>query len=193
MSVQEMLNWTNDIPSGSLQIFKDVFKYHNSIRDILEIGCYHGTSMAKFLELLPQAKAMGIDIWDNDVQSELSGINFSEVERKFDSNVLPYIDRIEKRKGDSKLILGDLLRENRKFDLIYVDGSHKAFDALHDSILSWLLLNKNGIMVFDDYQWNIQMNPLDIPHHSINHFLSTYTNQYVFLNIGYRIFIQKTV
>ena len=163
-----MLNWTNDVPPGCLKIFHQLLK-NEKINNILEIGCFHGTSIIGFLDLLPGSKAVCVDIWKNQ-DSELVDINFIQVEKQFDRNTLSYKDRIEKRKGDSKLVLHELIKEGRKFDLIYVDGSHTAFNVLHDSILSWVLLEKGGILIFDDYLWNKEGDKLDIPYYAINHF-----------------------
>lgn len=41
---------------------------------------------------------------------------------------------------------------NERFDFIYVDGSHRSPDVIYDAILSFGLLKKGGIMIFDDYQ-----------------------------------------
>jgi len=37
-----------------------------------------------------------------------------------------------------------------KFDVIYVDGNHGIKDVLSDAILSYNLLNENGLIIFDD-------------------------------------------
>lgn len=48
-------------------------------------------------------------------------------------------------------MLRDNMR-NERFDFIYVDGSHRSPDVIYDAILSFGLLKKGGIMIFDDYQ-----------------------------------------
>ena len=193
MATEEMLNWTNDIPKGTREVMEKALKHKSKqIKNILEIGCFHGTSIVGFLELLPKANAVCVDLWSNDVDSELSGIDFAKVERQFDTNTKEYFDRIEKIKGDSKKVLHDLLEQNRKFDVIYVDGSHTALDVHYDAILSWLLLNKNGLLIFDDYMWYYtNKDVLDIPYHAIQHFLKTYKGQYKIVYMGYRVYIQK--
>lgn len=39
-----------------------------------------------------------------------------------------------------------------RFDLIYIDGDHSARGTMEDAVNCFRLLNKNGIMVFDDMQ-----------------------------------------
>jgi predicted O-methyltransferase YrrM len=195
MPFEEMLNWTNDIPPESRQIFEKILNIkQNDIKNILEIGCFHGTSLAEFLKLLPKSKAVAIDLWESRQNSELSDINFTDVEKKFDVNTSIYSNRIEKIKGNSKEVLHHFIKENRKFDLIYIDGSHLAFDVYHDAILSWLLLNTKGLMIFDDYLWtNNNGDVLCIPYHAIQHFLSTYKGKYKIWYMGYRVFIEKLI
>ena len=66
-----------------------------------------------------------------------------------------------KIKGDSVSSLRSLLRKKKKFDVIYIDGSHNGEDVLSDAIESYKLLNLNGLIFFDDlmninYNINIQ-------------------------------------
>ena len=44
---------------------------------------------------------------------------------------------------------------NKCFDFIYIDGSHIAKDVLTDACMAWPLLMPKGLMVFDDYMWEI--------------------------------------
>ena len=42
------------------------------------------------------------------------------------------------------------LNNIENFDLIYIDGSHRAADVLFDAIESYNILKKDGILFFDD-------------------------------------------
>ena len=48
-----------------------------------------------------------------------------------------------------------LADEHARFDLVYVDGSHRGLDVLVDAALSWPLLEVGGVVVFDDYRWTL--------------------------------------
>jgi len=50
----------------------------------------------------------------------------------------------------SSLELPVLLRENRDFDLIYIDGSHIFEDVMVDAYFTSKLLAQDGIVLFDD-------------------------------------------
>jgi hypothetical protein len=71
-----------------------------------------------------------------------------------------------------------------------VDGSHLLLDAYLDIILCWELLEKNGILVIDDYLYKKDM-ILHSPFEAVNHFLTLYKQKYKLLDCGYRIFLQK--
>lgn len=178
----EMLNWTNDVPSGSKIIFENVL---NNFKDrnchILEIGTYVGTSVIGMLNYLPNASATVIDMWKN----------YSE--DIFDNNVRisNMENRITKMKGSSNDILMKLVKNGSKYDFIYVDGSHKCLDCYMDLILSWELLKDNGILGIDDYLWGTERDILDRPYNGIEYFLQTNVDRYIVLNIGYRVFLQK--
>lgn len=49
----------------------------------------------------------------------------------------------------------DLYKLDHKetFDLIFIDGDHKARNVLEDFLLSLQLVKKNGYIMFDDYKW----------------------------------------
>jgi len=49
--------------------------------------------------------------------------------------------------------LRHLICQGRKFDIIYVDGSHERFWPTVDFALSFVLLQPGGIIILDDHQW----------------------------------------
>ena len=194
----EMLNWTHNIlpEPDSVNTFTRLLESKTQAKNILEIGSFVGTSLIGLLNICKEAKGYSIDIWNNNAYTDeknrdesLQKINFSRIEKIFDDNIKisGMESRIIKCKGDSKKILKDL---NIMFDVIYVDGSHTAFNVHYDLLLSWLHLTRGGILIIDDYTWNLypSVNPLEIPYFAINHFLETYSDEYEILYKNYRIF-----
>jgi FkbM family methyltransferase len=195
-----MLNWSNDIPENSKKDFLYIFSNYK-ILNILEIGTFTGTSVINMLKLLPNAKATTIDRWQNYIEecnnSEIDILkNMQEigVENIYHQNIrrMGYENRIETLKGDSRDMLLKLIRENRKYDFIYVDGSHFAMDCYLDCELSWELLIKGGVLAIDDYLYkensdNILQKPLE----GVNHFLEKHKSEYKLIFKNYRVFIEK--
>ena len=95
------------------------------------------------------AHVISIDLWDvPNKNSEALEVDFSEVERRFDKNLSEF--DFLKIKSDSVVSMRQLAKQNRKFDIIYIDGSHNGEDILSDAIESFKLVNLNGIIILDD-------------------------------------------
>ena len=122
---------------------------NNKTFSYLEIGSYEGLSALYILHHYKNSKVVTIDLWNTpNENSEALNVNFSDVEKNFDSNLVGL--NFLKIKGDSVTSLRDLLRKGQKFDVIYIDGSHNGEDILSDAIESYKLLNLNGLIFFDD-------------------------------------------
>jgi len=111
-----------------------------------EIGSYEGRSAVFFLEFLPESTISSIDLF-----SAPAGALFdADYEARFDRNTAAYGPRVEKIKDRSASALDKLRAVGRRFDVIYIDGSHKRGDVFVDSVLSWQLLDVGGILIWDD-------------------------------------------
>jgi hypothetical protein len=124
----------------------------------------------------------------------LKNIEQNGIEKIFYENVLKsgFKNKIDALKGDSAFLLVDLIKKSRKYDFIYVDGSHKAIDCYTDCLLAWQMLNKNGIMAIDDYLYKISLtNEFENVQKGVDHFLKKIEGQYILLYKSYRVFIKK--
>jgi predicted O-methyltransferase YrrM len=119
---------------------------------VLEIGSFEGLSACYFLWRLPESTATCVDTFLG-TPGTLSA-DRRDLDTAFDRN-LALVDatRVRKLVGDSRRLLLDLAEEGSSFDLVYVDGSHRALDVLVDAALSWQLVPVGGVIVFDDYRW----------------------------------------
>ena len=68
--------------------------------------------------------------------------------------------------------------------MIYIDASHDKDDVFIDGVNSFEYLNKNGILIFDDYGWG----ECGI---GIDRFLEKYSNEIEIILKRYQIFTQK--
>ena len=124
----------------------------------LEIGVYEGRSVLWLLENIlthSTAHLTCIDIFD--ASEEYKHSNLFEV---FQANIKPYADKVTVYKNTSVDTLGQLRwgvsavlppPQRSVYDLIYIDGSHKAPDVLEDLVLSWPMLKSGGILIMDDW------------------------------------------
>src|SRR5262249_9612984 len=115
----------------------------------------------------------------------------AQVEKTFDANTSAFANRIEKVKARSADALAQLGLTNRRFDLAYIDGSHRAADVYSASALTWPLIEPGGLVIFDDYELELTSNPLDNVRTGVDAFLGAFEGQYCLLHRGYQVAIVK--
>lgn len=175
---------------------------------ILEIGSFEGLStsmmLSKAAEFAP-VSLYAVDSWEGGFEHKDNYLipSFSEIERRFDSNMQEIIGKnhnhqinLHKYKGLSHEVLSLLILEKNRFDFIYVDGSHEAADVLIDAVLSFKLLRLNGVIVFDDYEWIPYENcsKYHTPKAAVNSFVECFGDKIVDLyptNHTYQKYYQK--
>ena len=198
-----MYNWTNDVPFSSKQIFLDTINYFNENYEkvknrenikVLEFGTYTGISLINIIKLIPNSSGVGVDMWTSYNENNLlENMDALEIEKSFYNNIK--ISGLENRimgfKTDSTNALLNYIQEGKKFDFIYIDGSHLLLDCYSDLVLSWQILEKDGILAIDDYFYK-QESILDSPFEAVNHFLTRYEGKYKLLHKGYRVFLEKS-
>lgn len=162
---------------------------------VLEVGAFEGRSVIFFMEYLPNAQIVCIDTFEGgeehrDVNSPHYA-DMQKVEQRFDKNVAPYGDRVEKLKGASIEMLLKLREEKRTFDVVYIDGDHHASAVFLDARMAWDLMSEDGIMILDDYLWPGERSEVQRPKAGIDAFLKTIEEQYEELLRDYQIIIRK--
>jgi predicted O-methyltransferase YrrM len=198
-----MYNWTHDLPYGSKNIFNQVISYFNSNNlkvkfgkpiNVLEIGTYSGTSLIGLINSIPNSTGLGIDLWSNYNKNLLLEVMYDyKVKESFYKNIknAGLEKRISGIQIDSILALLQFIKDDKKFDFIYIDGFHLLLDCYSDLILSWEILEKGGILAIDDYYYKKDENIIESPFEAVNHFMKKYNGQYKTLFMGYRVFLEK--
>jgi predicted O-methyltransferase YrrM len=157
---------------------------------VLEIGSWEGRSAIFFLNYMPQAHLTCIDTWQGGAEHS-NKAQVMDTERLFDANLAEFSPRLEKIKARSADALPLLGIAGRRFDVVYVDGSHQAADVFSDAALSWPLLARGGIMIFDDYEWERAPSVEQRPQLGIDSFLQAQRGEYVPIFKGYQVVIAK--
>jgi len=152
---------------------------------ILEIGVYEGYCTKWMCENISNCRIEIIDTFLGSVENNL----IQDLYIAFLENTFKYRDIIKINKGESY----EHVRKFSKnyFDLIYVDGSHKAKDVLIDAIQSFYCLKLNGIMVFDDYEWSPYNDENLHPKKGINIFLDLFKNEIELIHKEYQVIIKR--
>ena len=145
-------NWHENQVPVLKQKFLPLWEEKKDLR-ALEIGSFEGRSTAWWLDNMDIKEMVCIDTWKGSEDFKTIPVDFEKVFENFKYNVG---DRVTWYKESSHTMLPKL---EGQFDFIYVDGSHLASDVLLDALLCDRLLVKDGIILFDDYLWELNRLP----------------------------------
>ena len=129
-------NYFKHNPAIWFEIFKENSLLEKKI-NILEIGTFEGMSFIFFEKYLKINQIFCIDVVENN--------NFKINREQF--NNFKFFNTTSDEFFKKNL--------NINFDIIYVDGSHKATDVFNDLINSHKILNNKGILIIDDFLLDI--------------------------------------
>jgi predicted O-methyltransferase YrrM len=115
-------------------------KYNFS--NILEIGTHKGTCTILLSKIFPNAKITTIDLPDHYKVVHGKGADFI----KQRNDLLASCPNIEFKQENSL----DLISNDKKYDLIFVDGDHVSPVATADIVNSVRMINEGGFIVCDD-------------------------------------------
>ena len=92
-------------------------------------------------------------------------------------------------------LMNEMLNQGQMgFNLVYIDGSHRADDTLLDAEMAWRMASNGCILVFDDYEWNqAEEKTINHPKSGIDAFLMAHHGEYSMLHKKYQIMIRKEV
>ena len=161
---------------------------------ILEIGSWEGRSALFFLNFLPRSRIVCVDTFGGNVEHHADD-HFAKLalksEAQFDANLVAHSDRVEKFVGSSATVLPELGIAGRRFDLAYIDGSHMAADVYRDAALTWPMMQRGGIVMFDDYEWDHMAKDAERPKVGVDAFLAAVDGQFREIHRDYQLIIGK--
>ena len=154
----------------------------NKSPNILLIGSGDGRSALFFLNYLPDSQLTCI--------GRFNGAH----EARFDRNLSEFAPRVRKLKGHSFASLSALRQEDCQFDVIFIAARHQREAMLLDNALSWPMLRKGGILIWDYYRRHRSSKPRwRRPTSAIDGFLLAYRGEYEELFRGNEMIVRKTV
>jgi predicted O-methyltransferase YrrM len=185
-------NFTHNWFYGACQYWPVLFSHIGWNREepktILEIGSFEGQSTCWILDNLighKSSKVFCLDTFEGGVEHQKEDFNLDSLSDRFLYNISQTgkEDFVQVLVGDSKQSLCYLVDEGLIFDFIYIDGSHQAKDVLADAVISWILLRRGGLLIFDDYLWeNSQADILLTPKLAIDSFINCYRKEISFIS-----------
>jgi hypothetical protein len=135
-------------------------------------------------------KNIHVNVVDPFVGSgELKNINFRSVFKTFNKNITSFKNKIKINKTTSNIFFS---KNKKKFNIIYVDGAHDRKSVESDAINAFKYLNKNGIIIFDDFLWsNCNKDLYNCPINALLPFLRKNRNRIEILHINYQLIVKK--
>lgn len=167
--------------------------------NILEIGSWEGMSACWLLDNIlthESSRITCIDTFEGSIEHKLeyNDSYIKSVEEKFDFNIsqTKVPEKVTKILGRSEDVMRRLPLNN--YDMLYIDGSHLASDALTDAVLGWRLVKVGGLIVFDDYDFKFP-NGVDAGQDTkigIDAFLKAFWKKVNILDQGHQVIVEKT-
>ena len=162
----------------------------------LEIGVLEGRATCWLLTNIlthSTSRIVCMDTFEGSMEHQVgkprSVDRLDSLQERFLRNISPFKSKVKVQMGRSQ----ELLRKHRlySFDFVYVDGSHRSCDVLEDAILAFRLLKAGGILIFDDYDWDLYVGTLNNPRAGIDSFLEIFADQYSVISKGYQVALRK--
>lgn len=197
--------FTNLLPHPKYKFTQDWFSFHSEQWEkdfghlkglpnlrFLEIGCFEGRSTCWLLDNILTHPTATITCVDPFV---FTGHPRQEAYFDFNMAQTGVAYKVTKLRGSSQLALQFLSPES--YDFIYVDGLHTIEGVMQDALLSWSLVKRGGIILFDDYELDsifprlvAALNP-ERPRPAIDAFLRLVEQRYTLIHQGWQLAIRK--
>jgi predicted O-methyltransferase YrrM len=171
---------------------------------MLEVGSFEGRSTVWFLEnvlLNSKSTITCVDPWTtysqnsdtfNSYFTSESEWDFRNHKRTFLHNIYNsgFMEKVTVIQDSSHLALPKLISNGDKFDIIFIDGNHTSPFVITDCVMSWYLLNKGGLMIFDDYLWG-DVNSTNSPKIAIDSFVNCFKDYLEVVWSDYKFAIKR--
>lgn len=182
-------------------------KLNNKSLDLcLEIGVFEGLTSNFICDniLSENGKLICVDpLTDSYLNTDLNEKdvkNNQTIYKYFNSQYGRFIENTKNQFEKQKI---ELIRElssvafpillekyKNSFDLIYIDGDHRASAVYIDAVNSYSLCKPKGHIIFDDYSWGKMYND-EATSVGIDKFLKEYEGKYEIISKGYQVVIRK--
>ncbi len=192
--------FTQDWFSHNIPVWEQLFKsgLPGTPRDrwFLEIGSFEGRSAVWMAEnVMAEGDHLDcVDTWEGS--EEHSAETVQGIEDRFRHNLVVAAEKFPRRRifqhtQPSSDFLPWAKQTGRRYDFIYIDGSHVAKDVMTDACMAWPLLKQGGIMVFDDYLWGESRDILHRPRLAVDFFVNLFAEELDIVHIGYQFAVRK--
>lgn len=166
---------------------------------VLEIGCFEGLTSNYIVEKLLDKKN-GKLVCVDPLSDEYLGSNplkkrlpyFYKQFDRFIFNTKRSRNKIELMRVKSSESYKELLQNYKNaFDLIYIDGDHRASVVYNDAVNCFELCKNNGVLIFDDYTEGGDYLGEEATRHGVDKFLLKFIGKYEILFKNSQVALRK--
>jgi predicted O-methyltransferase YrrM len=142
----------------------------------MELGTFKGESAEWMLENIftsPESIYYCVDNFKGSEEHHIGKIDCSTLEKDTMERLAGFQNKII-IKGNSNEVLRNF---DKLLDVAYCDAAHDAMNVLRDSVLVFDLLKVGGILIWDDFLWDVFKDELDRPKIAIESFIKIYSRR----------------
>jgi len=158
----------------------------------IEIGSFEGMTTCWLIDNFlthPEASITAIDPCTNYPIPGFDRVINDGLMVRFLNNTQHHRHKIKFYRNTSTAALPTLPPDH--FSFIYVDGDHRPEIAYQDGVLSWPLLKRGGIMIFDDYHWLEEVNKAYSPCEGVDRFVREFKPIVLEANRDNQVVVEK--
>lgn len=161
---------------------------------VLQIGAFTGDATEWIIKNIlthPESTLTDVDPWTGSDEPAHKTLDWKSVEDYYTERHQESIDsgKLIKVKAYSDDYF-ESLPSDEKFDVIYIDGDHKASTVLRDGINALKHLAPNGIIGFDDYNWTLGKGPAYDPKTAIEAIFRCNQDTLDVVDIGHQFWVK---
>lgn len=201
----ERYKFTENYSANYIELWPQLFSDYAGKGGLLflEVGSFEGMSACWFLRNIltePSSRLICIDQFLETNEADNSALFDTYVDSEgravferfiYNIRLTGRSNQVTVLRDSSHVSLRTIPRDC--LDVAYIDGSHQAADVLQDAILAWGALKPNGLLIFDDYDWQppLDVNPLHSPKPAIDALLEIFATQIAILHFGTQVVVRK--
>lgn len=154
----------------------------------IELGTWLGESALWWMENVltgPNATLHCVDTFKGSAEHALAGIDCTQNSNTAHERLARFGERVKIWTETTDSFLRRESAAGRiQPSFIYVDADHSAMGTLRDSVLGFDMLEVGGVMIWDDYRWEVMRDEIDRPKLAIDSFLACYARRFEVISLG---------
>lgn len=160
----------------------------------IELGSWKGESAEWFCRNIVTTRdstLLCVDTFKGSAEHAAAGVDCSVLEAACRQRLIDFAQAEIVKMASDLFLRGSFGNGTPYVDFVYIDAAHDAMNVLRDSVLAFDLLKVGGVMIWDDYFWEVMEAPVDRPKLAIDAFLLCYARRLEVIGLGGQVAVRK--